>query len=174
MTNYDDLVRARKLCRTCMSSPSGRGQSSKRLMNGMERGYDPDVVSHWSQWLGDRNRRLQIVGQDFSNTDYFRRHGGRDAPEIDTNKNLFRLLTEEACISVGPPPISDPDSAIYLTNSILCLKEGEMKASVSPRWIDACSDSHLGPLMALLRPVAVVGMGSSGWRAVRRRFMLDH
>jgi len=143
-----------------------------RLLNGTECGNDPDVVSHWSQWLGHRNPKLLIVGQDFSNVDYFRRHGGRDAPGNETNENLYRLLTQEARIPVGRPPVSDPDAAVYLTNSILCLKEGEMKAPVYDRWINTCSDKHLAPLVGLLRPRAVVGMGSGGWRAVRRLFGL--
>ncbi len=47
-----------------------------------------------------------------------------------------------------------------------------MKAPVYDRWINTCSDKHLAPLVGLLRPRVVVGMGSGGWRAVRRLFGL--
>src|SRR5262249_28271258 len=59
------------------------------------------------------------------------------------------------------------------TNSILCLKEGKMSGAILPSWVDSCADAHLTPLVRFLRPPIVVGMGSNGWRAVRRVFALD-
>ncbi len=143
------------------------------LLNGTDCGTDPDVVSHWSQWLGHRRPKLLIVGQDFSNVAYFRRHGGRDDPGSLTNKNLWRLLNEEARIPVGLPPERDPNAPVYLANSILCLKDGPMKALIPGGWVDTCAAEHLASLVALLQAPIVVGMGVSGWRAVRGIFGLS-
>lgn len=143
------------------------------LLNGVDCGEDPDVVSHWSQWLGHRSPKLLIVGQDFSNVDYFRDNGGRDAPDSETNENLWRLLNQEARIPVGRPPERDPAAPVYLANSILCLKDAEMTAPVPRGWVDTCAAAHLAPLVRLLRPRIVVGMGVSGWRAVRGLFGLN-
>jgi len=63
---------------------------------------------------------------------------------------------------------------VFLTNSILCIKEGPMDGAVRPAWVDACADKHLHPLVRYLKPPVVVGMGSCGWRAVRQVFELDH
>ena len=49
-----------------------------------------------------------------------------------------------------------------------------MNTPILSSWVDACSERHLLPLIAFLRPPIVVGMGSAGWRAVRRSFALDH
>ena len=48
-----------------------------------------------------------------------------------------------------------------------------MDGAVRARWVDTCADQHLRPLVRYLRPPVVVGMGSCGWRAVRRVFALE-
>jgi hypothetical protein len=63
---------------------------------------------------------------------------------------------------------------VFLTNSILCIKEGPMDGAVRSSWVDACAENHLRPLVHYLKPPIVVGMGSCGWRAVRRVFALAH
>jgi hypothetical protein len=62
---------------------------------------------------------------------------------------------------------------VFLTNSILCVKEGRMDGAVLSSWVDACADKHLRPLVGYLKPPVVVGMGRCGWRAVRRIFALE-
>ncbi len=171
--NYKGLVSARKACRICMSPTPGRRLAKMSLLNGVDCGPDPDVVSHWSQWLGHRSPKILIVGQDFSNVAYFCKHGGRDDPKSKTNWRLWELLNKEARIPVAPPPEPDPAAPVYLTNSILCLKDGPMTAPVPGGWVDTCAATHLSPLFRLLRAPLVVGMGTSGWRAVRGLFGLD-
>ena len=163
---YDALVRARKACRICIERSPGR------LRSCAEFDFDPEVVSHWEQWLGHRRPKLLLVGQDFGNVDYFVRCHGRDEPGNPTNANLHRLL-EAAGIPVKAPPGSDPDAPVFATNSILCLKEGKMSSAIRSSWVDRCADAHLMPLVRFLRPPIVVAMGAQAWRAVRRVFALD-
>ena len=47
-----------------------------------------------------------------------------------------------------------------------------MNAPILASWVDACSEQHLRPLIAFLKPSVVVGMGNAGWRAVRHVFAL--
>ena len=77
-------------------------------------------------------------------------------------------------IAVKHPSQRDLAAPVFLTNSILCIKEGAMNAPILSSWVDACSELHLLPLIAFLRPPVVVGMGNAGWRAVRRTFALHH
>jgi DNA polymerase len=163
---YRTLVAARKACRICVAHSPGRIRSCGDF------DFDPDVVSHWEQWLGHRRPKLVAVGQDFGNVDYFLRHRGRDGPHNKTSENLQKLLAA-AGIEVGDPPERDPDAPVFMTNSVLCLKEGKMSAPILSRWVDACAEAHLLPLLRLLRPPDVVGMGSCGWRAVRRVLGVD-
>lgn len=163
METYRELVAARKSCARCMV------ENPALIRNGSEYEFDPGVVSHWSQWLGHQEPQLLVVGQDFSNAEYFERNEGRDDPKSVTNANLRKLL-QVAGIDVKAPPDRDPDAPVYLTNSILCLKHGSMIEPIKPRWIDACAQHHLVPLARHLKPQVIVGMGSGGWRAVRKAF----
>jgi hypothetical protein len=166
VAQYDVLVAARKACRICIERSPGK------IRNGAEFDYDPELVSLWEQWLGHKNPKLLVIGQDFGNVDYFVRNGGRDEPENKTNENLWRLLAE-AGIRAKHPRERDVDTPVFLTNSILCLKEGRMSGPVRAGWVGECTRRHLIPLLGWLKPSIVVGMGSCGWRAVRQAFALD-
>jgi uracil-DNA glycosylase len=163
---YGALVAARKACRICVERNPGRIRSCGEFE------FDPDVVSHWELWLGHRRPLLLAVGQDFGNVGYFVRNRGRDDPNNKTNDNLRKLLVE-AGFEVTRPAELDRNTPVFLTNSILCVKEGRMDGPVRSSWVDACTDKHLRPLVRYLKPPVVVGMGSCGWRAVRRAFVLE-
>jgi hypothetical protein len=52
------------------------------LRNGSSFDFDPEAVSHWSQWLGHQRPRLLVVGWDFSGADYFVLHNLMAHPEL--------------------------------------------------------------------------------------------
>jgi hypothetical protein len=167
LVEYGALVASRKACRICVERNPGKIRSCAEF------DFDPDIVSHWEAWLGHRRPTLLAVGQDFGNVGYFVRNRGRDDPGNKSNDNLRRLLIE-AGFDVTHPRQLDRSAPVFLTNSILCVKEGPMDGAVRPSWVDACADKHLRPLVRYLRPPVVAGMGSCGWRAVRRVFTLNH
>ena len=157
------LAAKRRACRICVERDPGRIRSAA------DSPFDPHVASHWAQWLGHPKPKILIVGQDFGDTSYFDRHRGCDDPRNRTNINLHRLLIV-AGFAPEPPPRADPRAPIYLTNAILCLKQPPMNSPVADRWVRTCAENHLRPLIELLKPSAVVGMGSQGWRATRVAF----
>jgi hypothetical protein len=165
LNEYGALVAARKACRVCVERSPGEIRSCGEF------DFDPDVVSHWELWLGHRRPMLLAVGQDFGNVAYFVRNRGRDEPNNKTNDNLQKLLTA-AGFTLTHPSTCDPDAPVFLTNSILCIKEGAMNGAVRSSWVNACADRHLRPLIYYLKPPIVVGMGNCGWRAVRRVFAM--
>jgi uracil-DNA glycosylase len=165
MGDYATLVAARKACRICVERNPGSIRSCAEFE------CDPDVISHWELWLGHRAPKLLVIGQDFGNVDYFVRNHGRDQPNNKTNHNLWKLLVE-AGVRAKDPRELDANAPVFLTNSVLCLKEGKMSAPVRASWISTCTARHLLPLIALLQPPVVVGMGSCGWRAARQAFRL--
>ena len=99
------------------------------LRNGSSFDFDPEAVSHWSQWLGHQRPRLLVVGWDFSGADYFVRNRGMDDPSSPTNLGLRDLLAE-----AGPPPAKNPAAAVYLTNSVLCPKLRGMSGLIRTGW----------------------------------------
>lgn len=166
MDEYASLVAARKACRVCVERHPGRIRSCGEF------DFDPEVVSHWEQWLGHRRPSLVVVGQDFGNLAYFMRHRGRDEPGNQTNANLQRMLAA-AGIAVADPPGRDAASPVFMTNSILCVKQGRMDAPILSSWVRNCTERHLVPLLRHLHPPVVIGMGSHGWQAVRQALALD-
>ena len=167
MPEFDALVAARKACRICVEKSPGKLRSCAEFE------FDPAVVSHWEQWLGHRDPKLLVVGQDFGNVGYFVRNRGRDEPHNPTNENLYQLLLE-AGLKVKHPAERDTEAPVFLTNSILCLKEGAMNGAIRDSWVRTCTEHHLRPLIGYLKPPFVVGMGNAGWRAVRQVFGLDY
>lgn len=162
----ETLIEARQQCRLCINSHPGE------IRNGSEFSFDPRVVSHWSQWLGDLRPKLMIVGQDFGNLDYFERFSGLDDPASTTNANLYRLLIE-AGLHPTPPPMHDQTSGVFLTNSLLCFKTGKgMSDSVRTSWSRTCTQTHLLPLVNLLKPRVLVALGGPSWKSVRPLFGL--
>src|SRR6516162_7442544 len=140
MEDFDALVAARKVCRICVERNPGKIRSCAEFE------FDPDVVSHWEAWLGHKRPKLLAVGQDFGNVGYFVRNRGRDDPANQTNASLRRLL-EAAGLSVNSPAERDRSTPVFLTNSILCVKEGRMDGPVRSSWVDACAERHLRPLL---------------------------
>ena len=134
--------------------------------------FDPDVVSYWSQWLGHPEPRIVIVGQDFGDVGYFKRHRGADELDNKTNNNLHRLLLH-AGLTPRQPPQEDRTTPVFLTNAILCLKEPPMNRPIQPRWARSCAVHHLRPLIRKLGPSIVVAMGAHGWQAVRHALGLE-
>ena len=163
------LIAARKGCRICIERNPGKIRSCAEFP------FDPDVVSLWEQWLGHRKPKLLVVGQDFGNVDYFVRCRGRDEPYNKTNVNLHRLLTA-AGIEVKHPSQCDGEAPVFLTNSILCIKEGPMAGPILSSWVDACTESTCARSFAFCAHRSSSGWaapdggrcaGSSGW--MRRR-----
>jgi hypothetical protein len=165
MAFYQELVDARKRCTICIS------RDPKLIVNGSTYKFDPNVVSYWSQWLGNQHPDIVVVAQDFSNEEYFEKNNGHDENNNRTNEMLRHLLAI-AGITVSKAPIPDRNAPIYLINSVLCLKTGGMDAQIRDSWVDSCADRHLRPLIGFLNPRIAVGMGVKGWRAVRRLYSL--
>ena len=159
------LADRRRSCRICIDRDPGQ------IQNGSEFDFDPPILSYWSQWLGHNAPKILVVGQDFGDVGYFNRFRGQDERDNTTNNNLRKLL-EQAGLKAGAPPDPDHATPVFLTNSILCLKTGPMSASVKEPWVRACSREHLSPLISHLKPSIIIGMGSSGWLAVRTALQL--
>jgi uracil-DNA glycosylase len=156
---HPELVAARKSCRICMA----RGQGG--IVPGAQFDFDPNVVSYWSQWLGHPNPHILVVGQDFGDVRYFERYRGVDQAENPTNNMLYKLL-RHAGLNPRYPPNADTETRVFLTNSILCLKQPPMSAPILRRWVKSCAINHLRPLVKKLSPPIVVAMGRHGWRAI--------
>lgn len=155
-----ELVEARKRCRIYIERSVGK------IHAGQSFHFDPDVVSYWSQWLGCPKPKMLVIGQDFGDKSYFQKFRGQDDPANETNINLYKLLVH-AGLTPKYPPQTDLVTPVFLTNSVLCLKEPPMNSSLRDSWVRECSLNHLRPLVNSLRPRIIVAMGAPAWLAAR-------
>src|SRR5271155_733790 len=114
------LAENRRSCRICCD------RDPNLIEYGSAFDFDPPVVSYWSQWLGNPKPKILIVGQDFSNVEYFKKVKGQPQPASETNANLREFLAQAGV----PSSLPDNEVPVFLTNAILCLKTGPMNAPV--------------------------------------------
>lgn len=147
---YKSLVEARKNCSNCngLSNPA-------KVANG---NYDSNHIGPWSRWQANLNAQLLVVGQDWGDISYFLKWKGRDQPSGNpTNENLQELL-KIIEITVGQPCAAQ-DQVIFLTNLILCLKEGGLQAQVKDEWFNNCTHAFFKPLLEIIKPHAILALG---------------
>ena len=159
---YAQLVRERKECTLCRELGLHNPAVPK-----LER-FDSDEIGPWTRWLGDRNARLMIVGQDWGDVTYFQNNEGFDdcCTNNPTNRNLQDLLH-----GIGLPVSSGPQrsSGVFLTNAVLCLKEGGLQAEVEEKAFKNCRE-FLRRQIEVISPAVVVTLGKRAYGAVVSAF----
>lgn len=156
-TAYAALVAARKTCHRC--------QGLANPADSRYRQFDSDEIGPWSCWQGDLHSRVMVVGQDWGDTSYFLKWEGRDQPTGNpTNENLRTLLTEIGYHIGGPRECQE--QVLFLTNTILCLKEGGLQGPVHGEWFPVCVEHFLKPLLAIVNPAVVLTLGKHASHAI--------
>jgi hypothetical protein len=161
---YAELVRARKACRLCcpqLTNPSAFEDGR----------YDSEHIGPWSRWQGNLDAKVLVVGQDWCDTRYFKKHSGWEKRGNRTNTTLVKLLG-----SIGlsvPSPGTSPTSVptVFFTNAVLCLKEGGLQGPVRSEWFLNCR-SYLRRQIEIVRPLVVVGLGQRAFESILAAFDL--
>jgi DNA polymerase len=134
--------------------------------------YDSDHIGPWSLWQGNLNAAVVVVGQDWGDTRYFIDNAGHDKPGNPTNETLRKLLRSIG-IDIAVPTAADAGGGtIFLTNTVLCLKNGGMQSKVGPQWFPTCGARFLRPTIDLIAPKVVVTLGEWAYRAVTAAYDL--
>ncbi len=182
-TQYRTIVKERKKCRLCECEglKAGRrcecaGPLCKGLVNANAiRGgkFDSDEIGPWTRWLGDLNACVLVVGQDWGGQTNFEKQKGRDigrndvppSPPSFANTKLRELLDS---VGVQVPDVGVPSDRhrVFLTNAVLCFKDGPDQARVRSAWFKACGSQFLRPQIELIKPRVVVGLGKQAYRAI--------
>lgn len=122
-------------------------------------------LSPWSRWQGQLNADVIVVGQDWGDRTYFLENEGRDNDGEQTCLNLCEMALC-AGWDLGPPhsPIPQP---VFLTNAVLGIRqEGGKSGSPPDAWVDDSLPFLIG-LIEVVRPRAIVSLGTSAYRACR-------
>jgi uracil-DNA glycosylase family 4 len=158
---YNTLVEKRKACRLCVGL---RNPAEPSL-----RHFDSDQIGPWSRLHGDLDAQLLIVGQDWGGVKYYNDNKGKDKLANPTMCNLETLLNQIG-INVSVTTYSDQGRGVFLTNAVLCLKNGGLQAKIEPEWVANCGSTFLRQQIEIVRPKVVVGLGAFAFHAVLRAF----
>jgi uracil-DNA glycosylase family 4 len=146
------------MCRACdgLTNPSAC----------VDGAHDSDHIGPWTLWQGKLDSELMVVGQDWGDREYFVKNQGRDLADNPTNKTLRELLKSIGLDIEKPTPQDSGGGKIFLTNAVLCLKEGGMQGKTKPAWFANCRSLFLRPTIEILRPKIVVTLGERAYRAI--------
>ncbi len=154
---YNLLVQQRKRCRLCVGLTNPSDATCRR--------FDSEQIGPWSLWQGSLDADVLVVGQDWGDTSYFHRWRGRDQPFGNpTNENL-RMLLRRIGYEVGNPGEAQ-HGRVFLTNLILCLKQGGLQAPVKPQWFENCTTAFFRPLVEVIEPKVVVALGKGASESI--------
>lgn len=162
--NYQTLVQSRKSCHLCsgLTNPAD-------CADGV---FDPDQIGPWTRWQGNLTAKLMIIGQDWGDSTYFLNNAGVESSKNPTNQNLVKLLASIG-VDVDPlPKFSAFEGQIFLTNAILCLKEGGLQGTVKQEWFDNCGTKHLKPTIELVKPEVLISLGERVYTVLQELYDL--
>jgi DNA polymerase len=160
---YARLVAERQGCAACpeLANPSGIAGGT----------LDSDRIGPYSRWQGNLDAEVLVVAQDFADVTTFQAVSGWPGPNVKTNTALVALAAA-AGIAIAPPKPDCPDDRLFFTNAVLCLKQGNMQASIPRRCFRECGKRFLRPTIALVAPRAVVTLGLAALDATLASFDL--
>lgn len=162
---YKALVEKRKACKACqgLTNPSVVDSGA----------FDSSEIGPWTTWQGNLDAPVVVVGQDWGDVAYFTKWQGNDLLAGNpTNKNLQQLL-KQLGIAIQLTN-SKQDQQIFLTNLILCLKDGGLQAPITKEWCSNCATRFLKELLEIIQPTLVITLGAMPARAALDLFQVKY
>ncbi|MCU0918123.1 MAG: uracil-DNA glycosylase family protein [Planctomycetes bacterium] len=175
---YAQLVQSRKRCTLCQEAQSRLELNNPATYSAGA--FDSGELGPWTRWQGNLDAEILIVGQDWGGTDDLENHGGCEPPDNPTNTAIAGFLRALG-LDVDDPP-SSYDTAtgrfgrhgtVFLTNAILCIKSGDIQATVTQQWFTNCGPKFLRPTIELIDPLVVVTLGGMAAHGIQVAYGLQ-
>lgn len=161
---YKQLVIDRKKCRRCSGLVN---PGSKSLAK-----FDSCEIGPWTRMHGDLDAELMIVGQDWGTVDYYNGNQGLDDLRNPTMRTLELLLTSIG-IKAKLSSYHANGTGVFLTNAILCLKQGGLQAPVELDWFAKCGTYFLRQQIEIVSPLVVVTLGQRAYQAITSAYEVN-
>lgn len=150
------------------------------FLNQSKTKYDSCEIGNWTKWANNLYADVVIVGQDYANQEIFLRDEGKIETKNLTEKSLpkdystktnynLRELSKVIGYDLGLPN-KQTKKNIFLTNAVLCLKEGEMNAKIPDEVYRNCSNEFLKPLIELISPKVIIALGKTATKSTLMAF----
>ena len=153
---YKTLVNQRKQCLLCVDSS---------MTNSSSLNFETNNIGKWSDWQDSLDAKIIVVGQDWGTVKYWNDNKGIDAENNKTNETLRQLLMILGYdIGTVFSPIKHKD--LFFTNTVLCLKAGNMSSPVPTKVYSNCSTTFLKPLLNAISPRYIIALGSKAYESI--------
>jgi uracil-DNA glycosylase len=171
---YKTLVRKRKECRQC-----GDVVNPSECADGKfdQHGH----IGPWSDWQGNLDAEIMVVGQEWGGTyDYLSKCGRDTFTYLDkTNLNLVDFFNSILQRELPDPTVlqgTKESGHFFFTNAALCLKDGTATGGkpISQNSFNRCGTAFLRPTIELVEPRVVLVLGQSAWRSLMKSYNLPH
>jgi len=170
---YAALVSARKQCGRCSDVVNPSTYDDGRF----------DLHGHigaWSDWQGNLDAEVLVVGQEWGGTDNYGRQLGRDMDGDPTNQNLVTLMDSVGVTLPRPSTLqgSPSNGTFFFTNGVLCLRKGAATNTngkgnnISERSFSNCARTFLRAQIELIEPRFVLVLGKLPWNGLMEAFSL--
>lgn len=127
--------------------------------------YDTSDLGPWTQWQGDLDAKILVVGKDWGDEKTFLNQKGVDLDHDRTNINL-RLLFSEIGIEIGLPSKPYP-APLFFTNAVLGLRtSGGKSGSLKYSWIKMDTQNFLKPIIDMIQPDIIISLGMDAYLAL--------
>lgn len=151
---YKLLVERRKGCEKCFNcglvNPS-------QIKNGE---YDSEQIGPWTQWQGNLEADIIIVGQDWGSQAEFKKMEGKDSPKNPTNKFLKELMEELS------------NNSFFITNAALCIRKEGAQGGLNDEWLFNCRP-FLIKQIEIIEPTTIIALGQKTFYSVLRALKLE-
>jgi uracil-DNA glycosylase len=153
---YKTLVNQRKQCSLC---------ADHSMTNSSSLNFETNNIGKWSDWQDSLDAKIIVVGQDWGTVKYWNDNKGIDAENNKTNETLRQLLMILGYdIGTVFSPIKHKD--LFFTNTVLCLKSGNMSSPVPAKVYSNCSTIFLKPLLNAISPRYIIALGSKAYESI--------
>ncbi|USK32544.1 hypothetical protein LIT25_18350 [Bacillus sp. F19] len=158
IVEYENLIKKRKSCFLC-----GPNMHNPSII--LEGKFDSSAIGPWSEWYGDLDADVLVIGKDWYNSSGFISQNGKVNVLDDTNRNLLQLLK---WIGV------DENVGLFFTNSVLCMKDGEKNQKLKSAWKSNCSHSFLRPVIEIIKPKIIIALGEDAFDSIKRVYRNEY
>ena len=130
---------------------------------------DTDSIGKWSDWQGNLDAKILVIGQDWGSTKYWEDNDGKDTTQNPTNLHLKELFS---ALGFNIGDVSNPkhDEPLFFTNSVLCLKTGNMSSRIPKKCFQNCGSRFLKPLIDLVKPQILITLGTAPFKSILELF----
>jgi len=153
---YQKLVSARKACRLC---------KEYGMTNQSATQFDSASIGKWTDWQGNIDAKVMVIGQDWGSLDYWNKNQGNGTDTNPTNCNLMQL---SGILGFDIGVVSNPNRSepIFFTNSVLCLKDGNMSSPVLKKCYYNCGSKFLKPQIDIIKPQVIISLGYAPYASI--------